>query len=397
MAAPTTTVSIYLPTSQAVTSDTNIATITRGRTSGVFSTIDAGVTQVQLNNEDRDYDPLYATSPFFGQVIPGKRIVIVSGGVTVYDGDVADWSYSYDVSGRSVAIVAGEDDLALFGRAQFDEWTTTRGELPGARIASVLARPEVNYVDTVALDAGVTVLADDFVSWGSSVLNYIQLVAQTDNGLFYVSRAGVPTFKDRHAFIAVASAATFGTGGIGISEIGVSYGRDQLYNRVIVERSEPVLADAPVPVPQSVSDVTSITTHRGTFSLGLPGLLLQDDATALDLATFLLATYKNPIYRFESITVAVHGLTGGEQTTVLGLDLGSVVTVTWTPNGVGSAITRTCIIEGIYHSIMPMVHTMTFTLNDSSITQTGNFWQPGVAVFGVFNAGTGATDYPIAF
>lgn len=396
MAAPTTSVSIYLPTSQAVTSDTINATVTRGRTSGVFDAVDVGGAQAQLNNEDRDYDPLYAASPFFGHIIPGKRFVMVSGGVTIYDGDVADWGFSYDVSGRSIAVVDAEDDLALFGRAEFDEWTTINGELAGARIAAVLARPEVNYTDTVALDDGITVLVDDFVSWGSNVLNYIELVAQTDNGLFYVSRTGVPTYKDRHAFIGVASAATFGTGGIGFSEVAVSYGRDQLYNRVVVERSEPVLEDAPIPIPQSVSDATSITTHRGTFTLSLPGLLFQDDDTALDLATQLLSVYKDPLYRFESITVEVHGLTGGEQTTVLGLDLGSVVTVTWTPNGVGSALTRTCIIEGIYHSIMPMSHVMVFTLNDSSIAQTGNFYLPGHATFGVFSAG-GATNYPIAF
>lgn len=390
--------SIYLPTSTAVTSNTTNAQITRGRTSALFDAIDPATGTVLLNNEDRKYDPLYSSSPFFGEVVPGRQITVVSGGVTIYDARVSNWDFEYDVSGKSNAVVSTEDALAKLGRARFDEWTTTFGDTPAERITAVLARPEVNYTGTTALDDGVFVLADDLITWGSNVLNYCQLVAQSDQGLFFVDRTGVLTFKDRHAFIGAASAATFGTGGIGFSGITTSYGTDLLYNRVQVERSDPVLADAPEPEPVTATDATSIAAYEGTFTLSLPGLLLQDDTQAQDLASQLLDIYKDPIYRFEAITVDVHGLSSGNQTTVLGLDIGSVVTVTWTPNRVGTATTRTCIVEGVSHSVMPGTHVMTFTLNDSSIAQTGNYWAPGVATYGVFDVGgTDATNYPIAF
>jgi hypothetical protein len=72
------------------------------------------------------------------------------------------------------------------------------------------------------------------------------------------------------------------------------------------------------------------------------------------------------------------------------------VTVTFTPNNVGAAITRTCVVEGIRHTIMPMHHEMELTLNDSSIAQTGHYWTVGDATYGGFSAG-GVLNYPIAF
>lgn len=400
MTAPATTVTIDLPTATAVTSDTVTATITRGRTSAAFDGIDPADVEVLIQDEVRDYDPLNGSSPYAGELVPGRAIVIASGGVTIFTGTVADYQFEYDAPGVSIPItrVAAEDDLASLARAEFDEWTTTFGDLPGDRITAVLARPEVDYGGSTSIDDGVTWLADDLVTWGSNVLNYVSLIVQTDMGVFFVDRSGVLTYKDRHAFINSTSAATFGTAGIPFHAIRPSYGRDQLINRWQLKRSAPVLEDAPEPEVITVSDSTSITAYKRTLSRSIDGLLLQDDTQVLDLATQLLSIYKDPIYRFESITVKVHALDSGDQTTVLGLDIGSVVTVVWTPNDVGSSETRTCVVEGIQHVIAPSIHEMTFTLNDSSILQTGNYWTPGDATYGeIGSAGGDSTDYPIAF
>lgn len=124
---------------------------------------------------------------------------------------------------------------------------------------------------------------------------------------------------------------------------------------------------------------------------------MEGDLELEALRDRLLSVYKDPIYRFESITVDVHKLSGATQTTVLGVDIGNVVTVTWTPNSTGSAITRMCVVEGVRHSVSAeMTHVMTLTLNDSSIAQTGHFWTVEDATYGVVDGG-GALAYPVAF
>lgn len=388
MTAPTVAVSIYLPTSTAVTSYGVSVTIDRGRSSPVFTDIDPGRGTVMFNNEPRTFDPLYASSPYFGQVVPGRRAVVTAGGVTIMDAFVKDWNFDYAISLRSTATASLEDGLARLGRMTFDAWTATNGELPGARLTAVMARPEVAYAGSTAFDTGAFSLQGDPVTWSSNVLNYCQLIAQTDQGYFFVDRSGVLTFKDRLSFIGVSSAATLGTGGIGISGIGTSYGTELLYNRVSITRENGTA--------QTVSDATSISNYGSTYSLSPGQLLMQDDTQALDLATRLVAIYKDPLYRFESVDVMVHGLSGADQTTVLGLDIGSVVTVVYTPNGVGSAITRTCIVEGISHQITPGFHQMTFTLNDSTVAQTGSFWILEDAASGTFD-GSGVMASPVAF
>jgi hypothetical protein len=394
VSAPTPVVTAYLPTAQDITSAGFTAEIQRGRTSALFTAIDPASGRLGFNNENRTYDPLYASSPFYGSVTPGRRVVVAAGGVTIFDGYAADWEFEYDVSGKSNAYIGPlEDGLARLGRIEFDEWTTTFGQPPGARIADVLARPEVNYTGTTALDAGVFTLQSDLVSWGSNVLNYCQQIAKTDDGLFFVDRQGVLTFLDRHHFVNTASVATFGTGAIGFSAIKTSYGSGQLYNRVLIDR---VGYDYAAAVEQSASDATSISTYGGTFTLRHTGLLMEDDTQAADLAAYLLSVYKDPKYRIESVVVDVHGLSSGNQTTVLGLDLGSVVTVTFTPNGVGSAMSRTCIVEGIRHSISPLFHQMEFTLNDSTTQQTGGFYKPEDVTYGQINS-SGVFVYPLAF
>lgn len=393
MTAPTPVATLYLPTAQTVTGDTFTAEIQRGRTSPLFTAIEPATGRLSFNNEDRAFDPLYSSSPYFGSVTPGRRAKLAAGGVTVFDGFVSDWNFDYDVSGKSNAHAIVEDGLARLGRIEFDEWTSTFGQLPGARITEVLARPEVDYSGTTAIDDGVFTLQSDLVTWGSNVLNYCQLIATTDDGLFFVDRQGVLSFFDRHHFIGVASAATFGTGGIGFEAVGTSYGSELLYNRVLIDRvgTEEVPA-----VEQSVSDATSISDYGGTFTLRQSGLLMETDTQALDLASYLLDVYKDPLYRVESIVVNAHGLTSGNQTTVLGLDIGSVVTVTFTPNRLGSAISRTCIVEGIRHSIAPAFHQIEFTLNDSTTMQTGGFYEPEDVTYGTID-GSGVFSYPLAF
>ena len=90
----------------------------------------------------------------------------------------------------------------------------------------------------------------------------------------------------------------------------------------------------------------------------------------------------HPELRISSLTVQLAALTAPQQQQVLALDLISLVSVTFTPNSIGSAITRTCIVEGISHTISPSSHLVTLALGDTDRRATLRL---NDAVFGKLN------------
>jgi hypothetical protein len=341
-----------------ITADTMRVSVRRGRDSQLFADIPAGNATVQLQNRTRTYDPTYASSPYAGNVRPGKRVNVASAGVSIFDGIVVDWNLEYEVSGQSLAFAECVDALGQLGRMEFDAWTATASQTAGPRIEDVLDRPEVAFTANRSIDTGVSVLQGDGVSWGSSVLNYLQLVTRSDLGRFYASRTGVVTFRDRLDPLNVGIAVTFADDGTGVpfQGIAMSYGSELLYNRVGIDRENGTL--------QTVTDAASQALY-GASSLSERGLLLDSDTQSLDMANYLLGIYSEPELRVAALTVELAALDPAQQASVLSLDIASVISVTWTPNGVAPSLTRSCIVEGIAHDITPDSHTVTLSLGDA--------------------------------
>ena len=355
-----------------ITADAMRVSVRRGRDSQLFADIPAGRASVQLQNRTRTYDPTYASSPYAGNIRPGKRVTIASAGVSIFDGVVGDWNLDYALGGQSLAFAECVDALGQLGRMEFDAWTTTASQTAGPRITAVLDRPEVAFSANRSIDTGVSVLQGDSVSWGSSVLNYLQLVTRSDLGRFYASRTGVVTFRDRLDPLNVGIAVTFADDGTGVpfAGVAVSYGSELLYNRVGIDRTGGVR--------QTVTDTASQALY-GASSLSETGLLLNSDTQSLDMANYLLGIYDSPELRVAELVVELATLTGTQQASVLGLDIASVISVTWTPNGVAPSMTRACIVEGIAHEITPDSHTVTLSLGDAD---RRSFLQLDDAVFG---------------
>jgi hypothetical protein len=76
---------------------------------------------------------------------------------------------------------------------------------------------------------------------------------------------------------------------------------------------------------------------------------VQDQSQLDFLADYLLARFKDPQYRFNSITVILDTLTSENQDKVLDLEIGQVVQVRFTPSGIPPAIEQYCRIIGISH------------------------------------------------
>ena len=343
-----------------ITSNVRTVAVKRGR-SRELDVIEAGVASLWADNNTRQMDPAYTSSPYYGNVRPGKRVTIsaTASGFSarpILDGIVDDWNYNYDPAPDSTTTFDVIDGLGLLAAAEFDAWTTTPAETTGPRLTSILARSEVLFTGTTAFDVGTSTLAGDNVSWGSNVLNYMQLVAKADLGQLFAAKDNTITFYGRAKVLTGVGSLTFSDDGTGIAyrSLEVDYGTELLFNRVSV--------DATGFTKQTVSDTDSIAMYGvRTLSLSLP---LDSAAQALTMATFLLNVYKQPAQRFSSMVVSLPPQTDAVQDSILALEIGSVIRVVFTPNKLGTAIDRYCLIEGISHDIGPMQHDVTFSMSN---------------------------------
>jgi hypothetical protein len=195
------------------------------------------------------------------------------------------------------------------------------------------------YVDAVQLQTGSTATTyfdgdtpDTFTarnSWTGTPN------ASTSTQDIYAD-AGYPLFSDQGDGIPYTSAT-------------VSYGTELLYNQVTV--------DAP--------GFTS--TQSNTISQVKYGITTTEVATLLStgnaveaLALFWVAKYGEPEYRFQDLTISLDGLTGEQAQQVLDVELGDIVRITFTPNGVGSPIARYGQVNKIEDTITADRHTIVF-------------------------------------
>jgi hypothetical protein len=307
-----------------VTSFVSSVSITRGR-SRALDEFSPGTASVVFRNELRTFDPTYEFSQFYGNIKPGKRLTIAAGGVTIFDGKIRDWNYSYEVGGPSVAVVEVVDALGQLGAIEFDDWTTT-SQTPALRFTAVLDRSEVMFGANRDFDDGVLTYRDRL-----SVDSSDFVVTFTDDG-----------------------------GDVPFTGIALEYGSEFLYNRVGVDREGGTL--------QTVEDADSIADY-GVSTLSLSGLLLNTDAQSESLAEYLLGIYKEPELRVSEVSVALHDsedrISDALKLDVLALDIGDVVRVWYTPNREGSPLVRYGFVEGLRHDLAPAYHSVTVALSDA--------------------------------
>lgn len=342
---------------QDITSHVLSLSTSRGKRSQLDPDIGAGSLVVTLDNSDRTFDPLYVSSPFFGNIVPGKRIRVSAAGVPIFDGLIEDWDFAYSPQRVATCTIHAADALATLARCRFLEWTTTASQSASERIEDVLDRAEVSFPANRNISGGQSVLQDDLVTWGSNVLNYLQLVARSELGWLYASRDGVLTFRDRHAAVNGQPVVTFDdTGEPSFHEVEVSYGSELLFNRVSIDREGGIA--------QTSTDADSIAAY-GARGLAIPGLLLDSDAQSADMADYLLGRYREPELRFSSLTVKTEGLEPSDRASVVALDITDVIGVRWTPSGVGAQTDRKAVVIGVAHRITPAQHEVVLYLSDA--------------------------------
>jgi hypothetical protein len=305
---------------------------------------DSGLANIVFNNNDRTFDPEYALSPYAGQIVPKRQIRISSGGIVQFVGLVDDWNLSYEPNGDSTAAAACSDATSSFATQTIASFTNIV-QKSGERINAILSLPEINWpVDLRDVDTGLMELGADTVPDNTNALTYLRLVERSEPGAFFIGKSGNVIFRDRIAAPTSGGVVLADDGsGIRYQSLRVQYGSELLANEVVVA-SDVTLTEA------TALDLNSIDTY-GIFNLTRTGLLINDAADVVELAEFYANKYSQPEYRFESVDILLDELTTQEQSDLLGLEIGDVVEIKFTPNGIAPAISKYAEIIRIDNSI----------------------------------------------
>jgi hypothetical protein len=310
--------------------------------------IDAGNSSINLDNSDRLFDPLFESGFYFGQLIPGKEIRISCNGVPVIHTYIDDLDIAYEPGNRSVVTIRGVDGLSDLTINNLPE-VSPDIELSGARVTRILDLPEVAWpLDSRIIDPGNSFLSDTEIAEGEQAVSYLQLIATSEGGEVFVSKDNKFVFKERNSvpnvpnLIFTDEESIPGFTAISFSDLGVIFGSEELYNRIVVSN------DQLFPDEAIAEDLESQETF-GPRSYSVEGLLNNDPDELQFLADFLLARYKEPQYRFNTLSVIMDTLSESEQDEVLDLEIGDIVQVRFTPSGIPPAIEQYVRIIGISH------------------------------------------------
>jgi hypothetical protein len=313
----------------------------------------AGNASITLHNEDRTFDPLNTSSPYNGNIIPRRAVRISTGGFVQFTGVIEDWNLDYDVSGKSNAQIVASDAFTLLAQQSLTAGTATT-QTTGERINAVLSQPSVAWPLTQRnIDTGSSQVGADVWTSTDNALSYLQSVEASEQGQLFMSRDGYVRFVNGAVTPTSGMSTTlFSDAGDGVpyTEASVSYGSELLYNQVTVGS------------PSGGTAIANNTTSQAKYGITTTKVdtLLSTSNAVNSLSAYWVAKYGEPEYRFQDLTVDLDGISGANQTKVLQLELGDIVQIKFTPNGVGSVIQRYGQINKIDHSIGVDRHHVTF-------------------------------------
>lgn len=333
---------------------------TRRGKSEALDRIDAGISSIVLDNSDRLFDPLYEPGLYYGQLVPRREIRIFANDVPVYVGFIEDFDLQYDPGARSTVRIDVADAFSALANASIDDLNPP-SELSGARIERVLDLPEVAWPSALRdIEPGNTLMLDNSEE-GVGVLEYLQLVANSEFGNLFISKDGKIVFKERNSspnnpdLVFSDDPAPSSSIKIPFARVQAVYGSENLYTRIFLANTDVV--------PEEVLVENEIASaFYGARTYSSTNLLVENPDELESLANFLLATYQEPLYRFESVSVVLDKLDEVGTAAVLDLEIGDIVQVRFLPSGIPPAIQLPARIIGVAHSWEPNLKRVSFTL-----------------------------------
>jgi hypothetical protein len=322
--------------------------IQRGK-SRLLDRFQAGRATVVLNNTGREFDPTYTASPFFGNIIPRRAIRIAAEDEFQFVGVIDDWNLNFEPQGKQTAVALASDGFTKLANQKIDAFSASE-QKSGERIASILNRDEIAWpFEQRQVDTGEQTLSAQSIEAETGALSYLQLVEQSEPGRLFIAKNGDLIFKSRIVAPTTDTLLTLSDDGSGIpfQDVSVEYGSELLYNQVLIGGS---FAGG-----TAIANNTNSQEEYGVTTLAQTNLLLNSVPAAQELADYYAEKFSEPEFRFDRIRIRLDRLTPSQRAEILGLELGSVVSVEFTPI-IPPAIQKFAEVIGIRHNIQVQNH-----------------------------------------
>jgi hypothetical protein len=337
--------------------------IRRGR-NRVLNSFEAGSATVVLEDESGDYNPQNSSGPYFGKLLPLRKIRIFAdyddgGGLERYylfSGYITSFDNTFRLGLDEVSTVTFQcvDAFRLLQNVQITTVAgSSAGQTTGARIENLLDLASFP-VSQRLIDVGDTLVQADPAT-NRTLLAACQTIEQSELGGFFIDDEGNAVFLSRTTVSEKADETPllFNDNGTDISyqSIDFAYDDTQIFNDITVTRLGGVAQNV-----QSTSSIETFFIHSGSRS----DLLMQTDAEALDQASMLLNARENALLRIDSIGLNLMDSTASNRI-VAGLesDLFTLINVTKTGQA-SSTFTLELFVQGIQHDITPNTWTTRF-------------------------------------
>lgn len=367
--------------------------INRGR-QDQLQEFSAGTASIILYDQTRAFDPVNTASPFYDPItgssgVTLRRIVKVFFEDTqIFTGRITDIDVEFQPTStpisRSTVTLEVADQFTVLANTYIEEYTPT-AQYGGSRIQTIVNLPEVAYVGDTDLDTGTILLDTEPIPDQTAVLDYFQAIAKTEQGFLFIKGDGTLRFSNRLGTFIISDPVFFaddGTGDLDYESLSVLYGQEQLFNRIIC-------------IPQGSETAFEANDNNSQTSYGISALvqdgLLCSDTAAQEMANYLLPLYKDPIYRFDSLTMRFAGaqVSTALQALIMALDLGSVIKVKKSfAVGTPTSLTQNLSLEGMTHTITPTYHEILFKTTPRTVAFA---WTLDDATFGQLDSDNAVT------
>lgn len=335
-----------------VTEYAEAISIRRGK-SRLLDKFEAGTLSVIFNNTNRYFDPTYTASPFFGNIVPRREIRISVDSVYQFWGTINDWNLDFQPEGKQTATAIATDGFAILSNQTISSRTNSV-EAAGDRINTILSLDEVDWpLSNRDIDTGAQTLGADLIEDDTNVLSYLQRVEQSEPGRLFIGKSGDLVFRDRTVAPTSATLVDLADDGSGIpfQILSVQYGSELLYNEIVISSAI-----------TSGTVIANNSTSQGEYGVKnytQTDLLMNTTEAAQEIADYYAGKFGEPEFRFDRIEVKLDELTSGQKSDILGLELGDVVSVLFTP-GFAPAISKYAEVIQIENVISPTSHVVRF-------------------------------------
>ena len=348
--------------------------IRRGR-NRQLDQFNAGTAQVVFNNSTRILDPLNTSSIYYPYVVPRSPIIIYANGTPIYTGFVEDWNLDYSIPSQDRMYARCVDAFGTLANQQLNAFTPSV-QTSGARVDTVLDRPEIAYQGARSIGTGSSNLGAFAVSQDTNCLNYLQQINTSEQGYLYTAADGTLTFKGRSSVLNPVSGASFTSNGTGIPYMTLinQYGSELLYNYIVTQ--------SPAGATQTNVDSNSVALYQSQ-NYNLLNLLNSSTFEVNGLGQYLLGKYSTPVLRFTGVSCELAALTQAQWAIIFAIDLTSIVTVQ-KDYSTGTPLTesQTLITSGIEHKIVPGSHIVSYTFES---TDGNQYFVLNDAIFGTLS------------